>query len=82
MAECLNEKRGSLLVTVAPIRHPKPNTWYYGVRCACTRRLAVCEDLFAGKSDDSLLVPAGLGVECECGAVNHVVRLQTFKTAE
>ena len=68
-------------MTVAPIRHPKPNTWYYGVRCACTRVLAVCEDLFAGKGvEDSLPAPAGFRVECECGTVHYVARFQKFKT--
>ena len=68
-------------MTVAPIHHPKPNTWYYGTRCACTRELAVCEDLFAGKGNEVFLqVPPGLAVECECGTVSHVVRLQKYKT--
>jgi hypothetical protein len=68
-------------VTVVPIRHPKPSTWYYGVRCTCTRVLVVCEDLFAGKAnEDSLQVPPGLGVKCDCGTVNRVVRFQKFKT--
>jgi hypothetical protein len=33
MAEYLHEEKGNL-VTIDAIRHPKPNTWYYGVRCA------------------------------------------------
>jgi hypothetical protein len=81
MAEYQHEERKHP-VTVAPIRHPKPNTWYYGVRCACTAVLAVCEDLFAGRGDEDFLqVPAGVvHVECECGAVSHVVRFERFKT--
>lgn len=70
-------------VTVAPIRHPKPNTWYYGVRCACSRVLVVCEDLFAGKgAEDFLQAPPGFHVQCECGTVNQVARFQKFKTPE
>ena len=71
----------TILVTISAIRYPKPNTWYYGVRCGCMRLLAVCEDLFAGKGDDEFLqVPAGFGVECACGRVSRVAHLSKFKT--
>lgn len=66
--------------TVVPVRQPKPRTWYYGARCACSRLLAICEDLFAGKGDDVLQMPETIAVECDCGSVSHVLRFQKFRT--
>jgi hypothetical protein len=65
-----------------PTHQLKRNTWYYGVRCSCARLIALCEDLFEGKSDEAQLrFPVSLSVECECGAVTHVQRLQKFKNS-
>ena len=69
------------VVTVAPLQDLKAKTWYYGVRCACERLLAVCEDCFAGKGDEAVLhVPLALAVECECGAVTEAPILHKFRT--
>jgi hypothetical protein len=69
-------------VTIVPIDDPKPRTWYYGVRCACMRLVAVCEDLFSGKGDEDFLqLPAELAVQCDCGAVSHVSHFERFRTA-
>jgi hypothetical protein len=70
-------------MTAVPIppHELKSSAWYYGVRCACTRLHALCEDLFAGKTDEQHLhcsVP--VAVACECGAVIHADRLDKFKT--
>lgn len=67
-------------MTVTPVRDPKPDTWYYGAPCACSRLLAVCEDLFAGRGEDILQMPGTVAVECDCGAVCEVQRFQKFKT--
>ena len=59
----------------------KRGTWYYGVRCTCTRRHALSADLFRGKTDEWYLdcsVP--LDVACECGVVTRAERLHKFKT--
>jgi hypothetical protein len=34
----------SKALSLAPIHDLKPKTWYYGLRCACERLLALCED--------------------------------------
>jgi hypothetical protein len=68
-------------MTVPPLEDPKRNTWYYGVRCACERLLAVCEDRFQGKTDDAVLpVPISLTVQCPCGVATDAQVLQKFKT--
>jgi hypothetical protein len=75
-----NQKTGSSPLTVVPIERPKPGTWYYGMRCACTRLLALCEDLFSGNgADDLFQSPGTLAVRCECGRVSPVRRLQKFQ---
>ena len=64
-----------------PPHELKANTWYYGVRCVCDRLHALCEDLFAGKTDEKHLDCADpLEVTCECGAVMQAERLHRFKT--
>jgi hypothetical protein len=68
-------------LAIAPIRHPKRGTWYYGMHCACRRFLCLCEDLFAGRGDDlRLAAPMLLEVRCQCGRVSNVRRLQRFRT--
>jgi hypothetical protein len=64
---------------VAAIHYPKPDTWYYGLYCACSRRLAVCEDLFCGRGSDDLFQSGALAVRCECGRVSSVRHLRKFK---
>ncbi len=51
------------------------------MRCTCARRLALCEDCFAGNGDESFLLPLRFAVNCECGAVTDVWVLEKFKTA-
>lgn len=64
-----------------PPHELKRGTWYYGVRCACARLHALCEDLFAGKTSDPYLdCLEPLDIACPCGAVMHVERLHRFKT--
>lgn len=64
-----------------PSHELKGNTWYYGLRCACDRLHALCEDLFGGKIDQHYL-DCGDPVEvtCECGVVTRADRLHKFKT--
>ncbi len=63
-----------------PSHELKPKTWYYGVRCACARLLALSEDYFAGNGDDCHRSAVPLVVQCECGAVTHTQVLHKFKT--
>jgi hypothetical protein len=63
-----------------PSRELKANTWYYGVRCACQRLVAIGEDSFAGRGDDHHVSAVPLTVQCECGAVTRAEVLQKFKT--
>ena len=63
-----------------PAHELKSKTWYYGVRCACARLLAVAEDTFAGKGDDPLSVAVPLEVQCDCGAITRTQLFQKFKT--
>jgi hypothetical protein len=50
------------------------------VRCACDRLHALCEDLFAGKTDEQHFhFAVSLAVECECGRVIRTHLLQKFK---
>lgn len=66
-------------VPIAP-EQLKANTWYFGVRCACARLHALCEDLFAGKGDEQHLNCSDpVEVACQCGAVTRVDRLHKFK---
>jgi len=70
-------------MTVVPIppHKLKSKTWYYGIRCACMRMHAICEDLFAGKTDESHLHAwTRLLVPCECGTVTPTDRLSKFQT--
>ena len=68
-------------LSVSPLRSVKRKTWYYGMRCACARLLALCEDCFAGKGDEQVLhLPKPLTVTCECGAVTEAHVLQKFKS--
>ena len=60
-----------------PAHEVKRHTWYYGVRCACDRLHALCEDLFAGKTDEQHFhFAVSLAVECECGKVIRTHLLQ------
>ncbi|MBV8144008.1 MAG: hypothetical protein JO184_03290 [Gammaproteobacteria bacterium] len=63
-----------------PSHELKPNTWYYGVRCACGRLVALGEDSFAGRGDDHHISAVTLAVQCECGTVTSTKVLQKFKT--
>jgi hypothetical protein len=63
-----------------PAHELKSNTWYYGVRCACARLLALAEDTFAGKGDDTHSFAVPLEVQCECGSITRTQRFQKFKT--
>lgn len=64
-----------------PPHELKANTWYFGVRCVCDRLHALCEDLFAGKSDEQHLDYADpVKIACECGVVTHANRLHRFST--
>jgi hypothetical protein len=63
-----------------PPEELKRDTWYYGVRCACSRMHALCEDLFSGKTDERYLdFSQAVEVACECGAVARERRLHKFK---
>ena len=67
-------------MTVVPIpqQEIKPNTWYYGIQCVCTRWLVLAEDCFAGRGDESAAVE--LSIPCECGEVMRAHLLHKFKT--
>jgi len=68
-------------VTVTPLPSLKRNTWYYGVRCACQRVLALCEDVFEGRGDETQMrSPVELAVKCDCGTVTAALMLTKFKT--
>lgn len=70
-------------MTAAPIppHKLKNDAWYYGIRCACARMHALCEDLFNGKTEEQYLYcHVAIAVACECGAVTHADRMQKFKT--
>jgi len=63
-----------------PAHELKSDTWYFGVRCACARLHALCEDLFKGKTDEQYLSYSDpVEVACPCGAVTRADRLQKFK---
>ena len=69
-------------MTVVPIpAHAlKSKTWYYGVRCACTRVHPICEDLFQGKTDETHIDGSDrLTVACPCGREIHANRLFKFE---
>ncbi len=69
------------ILSIPVIRDLKRATWYYGVRCACKRLLALCEDCFSGKgNEDRLPMPGMVAVKCECGSVTNTQLLQKFKT--
>jgi hypothetical protein len=71
------------IMTVVPIpaHKLKGDTWYYGVRCACMRIHALCEDLFGAQSNDpELHCPIPVTVTCECGRVTNAERLYKYKT--
>lgn len=71
-------------MTVVPIpaHQLKGRTWYYGITCECKRMHALCEDLFAGKTDDPYLYCfAPIAVACLCGRVAQAKRLCRFKTS-
>jgi hypothetical protein len=70
-------------MTAVPIppHQLKSNAWYYGVRCTCARLHALCEDLFAGKTNEQYLycsIP--VEVACQCGAVIQADCVHKFKT--
>ena len=69
-------------MTVVPIpRHElKPNTWYYGIQCVCTRLLALTEDCFAGRGDEPHPADIELSIPCECGEVIRTHLLHKLKT--
>ncbi len=71
-----------MTVISIPVPELKSNTWYYGVRCPCTRLLLLCEDLFAGKTDE-LEMPCSpaVAVACPCGTVTETDRLHRFKSS-
>ncbi len=67
-------------MVMTPLATLKGNAWYYGVQCACQRLLALCEDCFCGKTDDTVLpVPLPMSVRCPCGVISEVRVLQKFK---
>lgn len=64
-----------------PPHQVKSGTWYYGLRCTCSRLHAICEDLFRGKTDEQHLECAdSLEFSCECGTVLQANRLEKFRT--
>lgn len=64
-----------------PPHELKRDTWYYGVRCACSMQHALCEDLFRGKGTEQHLDCAEpVEVACDCGALTRARRLHKFKT--
>jgi hypothetical protein len=63
-----------------PAYELKSNTWYYGVRCACARLLALAEDAFAGKGDDAHSLAGPIEVQCACGAITRTQLFHRFKT--
>jgi len=66
--------------TLRIIRDLKQNTSYYGVRCACGRSLALCEDIFTGNDDEDVLLAGGpVAVKCECGALTKAQFLKKLK---
>lgn len=80
MSGPVEARLASAMVAVPiPAHELKRDTWYYGVRCACRRMHALCEDLFSGKTDEQHL-DQPVEVACECGAVVRSTRLQKFKT--
>ena len=77
---CMYQQAARSPLIIAPVGHPKRNTWYYGMRCACSGFLTLCEDLFLGRGvDDLYQAPGALAVRCACGKVNPVQHLQKFK---
>jgi hypothetical protein len=71
----------SKALSLAALHDLKPKTWYYGLRCACERLLALCEDCFEGRGDELVLyVPVVLAAECGCGAVTRAQVLYKFRT--
>ncbi len=72
-----------MIVVPIPAREVKSNTWYYGVRCACTRMLALTQDLFHGKTHESeMYCSPAIAITCECGQVTRTDRLHKFKTPQ
>jgi hypothetical protein len=70
-----------MTVVPIPVQNVKSDTWYYGVRCACMRTLALCEDLFSGKTQESAMhCSPAIVIACECGKVTRADRLYKFKT--
>jgi len=63
-----------------PLHELKGGTWYYGVRCACTRLLALVEDCFGGRGDDEHRSSEPFEIWCDCGRVTKTQNLQKFKT--
>lgn len=59
-----------MIVIPIPPHALRSNTLYYGIRCACSRLHALCEDLFGGKTTEQHLdCSFPIEVGCECGAV-------------
>ncbi len=63
-----------------PPHELKSATWYYGVRCACARLLALAEDCLHGRGHDEHRSAEPYDIQCECGAVTRTHVLQKFKT--
>jgi hypothetical protein len=56
--------------------------WYFGLRCACGKWIAVAEDwvnLFCSEARE-LELQYPITVECECGTLISTQRLTRFKT--
>ena len=70
-----------MTVDPIPAHKLKSKTWYYGIRCVCTRFHAICEDLFEGKTGETYMDgSAALSIACPCGHTTRADRLSKFKT--
>lgn len=70
-------------MTVVPIpaQELKSHAWYYGIHCTCKRVHVLCEDLFAGKTNNPQMpCSPPIAVACECGRVTYADRLDKFRT--
>ena len=71
---------GSYILVLSVIRDPKPDTWYFGIRCKCSRWLAIAEDMFSGKGPEtSLTFNTPAVVKCACGAETRAHVLEKFR---
>jgi len=69
-------------MTAVPIppHELKRNTWYYGVKCACARLLAIAEDCFQGSGHEEHHFGDPFEIRCDCGAVIRTKTLQKFRS--